>query len=585
MDSLIYDFCLLKAIIMRTFLSKINIPYQDYIPKTVVCLQEGYSKKFFLDDLLAGATVGIIALPLAMAFAIGAGVTPERGLFTAIIAGFLISLLGGSRVQIGGPTGAFVVIVYSVVQRHGYEGLAVATILAGIMMVLMGLARFGVFLKFIPYPVTTGFTTGIALLIFSSQIKDFFGLNIPKLPADFLEKWHSYLTCCNTWNPWALLIASSSLAMIFFLRWVYPKIPGAIGAVILATFVVYLFDLPVETIEKKFGGIPRMLPEPTLPSFSFDTVQAVFPDAITIALLGAIESLLSALVADGMAGHRHRSNGELVAQGLANIGSILFGGIPATGAIARTTANINMGAKTPFAGMIHAVTLLLLMILFAPYASKVPMPALASVLIFVAWNMSERDSFIEILKGPFSDVIVLLITFLLTILIDLTVAVQVGVILAAVLFLKKMTDSTTVKVCQLLLHENLNELPEARDSDLILRKDVPPGVTVFEINGPFFFSVANLLNDELRQLSVLPKIFILRMRKVPIVDATGMHALQEFQKKCSQKGILFLISGVREEVLKQMEKAGLKDRIGTDHFFPHVEHALAWAKNHLERAP
>lgn len=513
--------------------------WQDFVPKTYVCLKEGYTKQYFLNDLAAGITVGIIALPLAMAFAIGSGLTPERGLFTAVIAGFIISLLGGSRVQIGGPTGAFVVIVYSVVQRHGYEGLAVATLLAGIMMFLMGIARFGVFLKFIPYPVTTGFTTGIALTIFSSQIKDFFGLDIQSLPADFIQKWNLYWHYSHTWNPWAFVIAAGTLTLIFTLRKYAPKVPGAIVAVIIATILVVIFDLPVETIEKKFGGIPRMLPSPSIPLVSFSTIQAVFPDAVTIALLGAIESLLSALVADGMTGMRHRSNCELVAQGFANIGSVFFGGMPATGAIARTTANINMGAKTPFAGMIHAITLLLLMFLCAPLAAKFPMPALAALLIFVAWNMSERDNFIEIMKGPKADVIVLWITFLLTILIDLTVAVQVGVILAAILFLKKMTDSTTVKICKMLLDENLHEAPEVHDGEVIFRKDVPHGVAVFEINGPFFFAVSNLLNDELRQLRETPKYFILRMRKVPLIDASGLHALKLFQDKCKQRGIEF----------------------------------------------
>lgn len=563
---------------MRTLLSKLGINFQEYVPKTITCLREGYSKPFFYHDLGAGITVGIIALPLAMAFAIGSGLTPERGLYTAIIAGFLISLLGGSRVQIGGPTGAFVVIVYDIVQRNGYEGLAIATLMAGIMMILMGIARFGVFLKFIPYPVTTGFTTGIALVIFSSQIKDFFGLDIEKVPGDFLQQWSVYLHHAHTWNPWAFAVAAGTLAMIFFLRWLYPKIPGAIVAVVLATLAVWLFDLPVQTIQKKFGGIPRTLPSPCLPSVSFATIQALFPDAVTIALLGAIESLLSALVADGMTGHRHRSNCELVAQGFANIGSVFFGGIPATGAIARTTANINMGAKTPFAGIIHALTLLLLMLLFAPYAAKFPMPALAAVLMFVAWNMSERDSFREILKGPLSDVIVLLLTFGLTLLINLTVAVQVGVILAAVLFLKRMTDTTTVKICRILVDENLHEIPEAHDSDIILRKDVPSDVAVFEINGPFFYTVSNLLNEEMRQLAVKPSYFILRMRKCPVIDATGIHALKEFNHRCRKSGTVFLMSGLRDEVKSALVKSGVIKQVGEDRIFPHLDDALTYVR-------
>lgn len=555
---------------------------EDFIPKTYVCLKEGYTKSLFLQDLFAGFTVGIIALPLAMAFAIGSGLSPERGLFTAIIAGFLISLLGGSRVQIGGPTGAFVVIVYSIVQRHGYDGLAIATLMAGVIMILMGLARFGVFLKFIPFPVTTGFTTGIALVIFSSQIKDFLGLDIATVPADFLEKWRLYFSCCQTINPWALMISGGTLGTIFLLRALYPKLPGVIFAVVLASFFVWFFDLPVETIEKKFGGIPQGLPLPALPTFSWDKIQAVFPDALTIAMLGAIESLLSALVADSMTGYKHRSNCELLAQGVANIGSVLFGGIPATGAIARTTANINMGAKTPFAGMIHAITLLLLMMLCGPLASKFPMAALAAVLVYVAWNMSERESFKEILTGPRHDMIVLLITFALTVLIDLTVAVQVGVLLAAVLFLKQMTDKTTVKVCKVLLDENRHEAPELHDSEILFRKDIPPDTAIFEINGPFFYSVANLLNEELRLLPKQPKYFILRMRKVPVIDSTGLRALKQFNEKCQKLGIVFLLSGVHEEQLEVLKKSSVYTTLGEKRIFPHLNDALAAIRKHLK---
>ena len=563
---------------MQTFLAKLRFRYGDYIPKSLICWREGYSWRLLLNDLFAGISVGVIALPLAMAFAIGSGVRPEQGLYTAIVAGFLISLLGGSRIQIGGPTGAFIVIVYSVVQRHGYEGLAIATILAGIMMVMMGLARAGVLLKFIPYPVTTGFTTGIALVIFSSQIKDFFGLPIQNLPADFIEKWTLYAQNIHQINPWSFAIAIGTLAIILFFRRFFPKAPGIIVAVILATLAAYFFDLPIETIQKKFGGIPRTMPDPSFPAFFLEKIQAVFPDAIAIALLGAIESLLSAVVADGMTGYRHRSNIELVAQGFANIGSIIFQGIPATGAIARTTANIKMGAKTPFAGMIHAITLLLLMLLFAPAASQIPLAAMAAILVFVAWNMSELEHFFSIMKGQRSDVLVLLITFLLTILIDLTVAVQAGVLLAAVLFMKRMTDSTTIKVCKILLDENANGDPEKHDSHLIFRKDVPEGVAVFEINGPFFFGVADLLNEELRQLTVNPKIIILRMKKVPAVDATGIKALKQFQQKCKQQEIIFLLSGVRADLLHLFKKTGLEETIGHTRIFSHLSEALSYSK-------
>lgn len=561
-----------------------NYRFQDYIPKLFLCFKEGYSKKYFFNDLFAGISVGVIALPLALAFAIGSGVPPERGLFTAIVAGFLISLLGGSRVQIGGPTGAFVIVVYTIIQKHGYDGLAVATIIAGILMILMGISRFGVFLKFIPFPVTTGFTTGIALVIFTSQIKDFFGLQINEVPPQFLEKCTIFCLQAYTWNKWAFLVASSTLVLIFVLRKCYPKIPGAILAIVFATAVSYVFSLPLETIQSKFGEIPRVLPTPSFPSISYDLIKNVFPDAITIALLGAIESLLSAVVADGMTGNRHRSNCELVAQGLANIGSIIFGGIPATGAIARTSANIRMGAKTPVAGMVHSLTLLLLMLLLAPLAAKIPLCALSAVLIYVAWNMSELGHFIEILKSQKSEALILLTTFLLTVLIDLSVAVQVGVILAAVIFVKKMTDNTSVEVCRILIDENNHETTELKDSEILFRKDIPEDVTVFEINGPFFYSVADLLSETLIRLDKMPSVFILRMRKVPIVDTTGIRALKEFKLKCDQKGIIFLLSGLPEKIREKFKNTSVEATIGKDHIFSDIDSALSYVKQHKLRS-
>lgn len=552
--------------------------YKDFIPKSIVCFREGYSKEYFFNDLFAGVSVGVIALPLALAFAIASGVSPEKGLFTAIIAGFLISLLGGSRVQIGGPTGAFVIIIYAVIQKHGYDGLALATLIAAVMMVLMGLARFGVLLKFIPYPVTTGFTTGIAVVIISSQIKDFFGLEAEKIPPQFLEKCNLYCEIAHTWNLWALLIAFSTLTLIFVLRRYHPRWPSAIIAIILTTSVAYYFSLPIETIESKFGEIPRVLPSPSLPHFSYDLFKTVFPDAITIALLGAIESLLSAVVADGMIGTKHRSNGELVAQGLANIGSILFGGIPATGAIARTSANIKMGAKTLMAGMIHALTLLLLMLFLAPLAGKIPLSALAGVLIFVAWNMSELPHFIEIIRGHKGDAAILLITFFLTVLIDLAVAVQIGVILAALVFLKRMTDKTTVEICQSLVNENNNETPEANDAEILLRKDIPSDVVVFEIRGPFFYSVADLLDEALLRLDYKPRIFILRINKTPLIDATGLRAIKQFGLKCKKKGIIFMISDVDNKNYNLFINSGIGEVIGKDLMFKDIESALTYSK-------
>jgi sulfate permease, SulP family len=418
---------------MKTLLSRLGLNYREYIPKSYVCWKEGYTREIIIHDLLAGFTVGIIALPLALAFALGSGVSPEKGIYTAIVAGFLISLLGGSRVQIGGPTGAYIAIIAPIVELHGYEGLAIATLMAGVMLIFMGIARCGFFLRYVPHSVTTGFTSGLGLIIFSNQIKDFFGLDIPNIPTDFVEKWWLYFQCCHTFSTWAVVISVVSLIIIFGLRKWNPKIPGTILVVALATLLVYLFDIPVDTIEKKYNELPRTLPIPTIPRTTFDQIQVMFPSAFAIALLGAIESLLSAVVADRMTGNGHRSNCELVAQGIGNIGSVLFGGIPATGAIARTGANIRMGAKTPLAGIFHAVTLLLLMLFFAPYAAKIPFCVLGAVLIFVAWGMSDIEHFWSILKGPVADWIVLLVTFFVTIFIDLVNAVIVGVALAAIL--------------------------------------------------------------------------------------------------------------------------------------------------------
>lgn len=557
--------------------------FRDYIPKSFICWKEGYSLELFWKDLMAGVMVGIISLPLAIAIAIGSGVEPEQGLYTAIVAGFLISLLGGSRVQIGGPTGAFIVIVYSVVQRFGYEGLAIATLMAGVMMILMGLARFGILLKFIPYSVIVGFTAGIALSILSSQLKDFIGLNITEVPADFIQKWKAYFACCHTWNPWALAVGSFALGIMFFLRGRHPRVPGAIVAVILTTALVSLLELPVETIFSKFGAIPSTLPTLTLPSISFQAIQKLFPDAITIALLGGIESLLSAVVADGMIGTKHRSNCELVAQGFANIASILFGGIPATGALARTSANIKMGAQTPMAGMIHAVTILLLILFFAPLAQAIPLPTLSAVLVFIAWTMLELDQVNSILQGKSSDALVLIITFLLTVLIDLTVAVQVGVLLSAVLFMKHMSDSTMVQTCRYLIKEDLNTHSEDHDSDLIFSKHVPENTAIYEITGPFFFGVSDQLIEAFRQMDTSTNVFILRMRKVPMIDASGIHALKQFKKKCSQKGIHFLISGVQKTVRHTLEHSSVVKSIGAGNFFPTIDSALSYVREHMVR--
>lgn len=548
--------------------------WHEFLPKSVICLKDNYSFSIFRKDLAAGVTVGIVALPLAMAFAIASGVDPERGIFTAIVAGFLISLLGGSKVQIGGPTGAFVVIVYGMVGRLGYEGLLVATLMAAVLLVIMGLFRLGSWIKFVPYPLVTGFTTGIAVIIFSSQVKDFLGLKIDRLPADFLLKWKAMLSGIGSWDPMTCGVASGSLIAIILIRRFIPIIPWGIASIALATFVCWAFQLPVETVAQRYGEIPRVLPTPSLPTFDFsiESIRVLVPDAFTIALLAAIESLLSAVIADGMSGGRHKSNCELVAQGIANLGSVVFGGIPATGAIARTATNIKTGGKTPVAGMIHAITLFLFIFAFAPLVGKIPLAALSAVLVMVAWNMSELDHFRHLFKAPLGDVVILLSSFLLTILVDITVAVEVGMILAAFLFMKRMGERSGV-----ISHGIIKEGPigeDVDDPDAISKKQVPPGVEVYEVDGPLFFGVADSLKDVLHNIEFPPKVFILRMRKVPVIDASGLHALAELYEKCQRDKTVLVLSGVKGQPAKHLKKFGLEEMIGKENIFPHIDLAL-----------
>jgi SulP family sulfate permease len=567
-----------------------------YLPKSIVCLREGYTRRGLLADLLAGLTVGIIALPLAMAFGIGSipdqvihteGVSPPAmGLYTAVVAGFLISLLGGSRVQIGGPTGAFIVIVSSVAARHGYAGLATATIMAGVFIILMGLFRLGALIKFIPYPVTTGFTSGIAVIIFSSEIKDFLGLRMGEVPAEFVARWNTYFQNVGHLTPATCAVGAGSLATIVVLRRLVPRVPGMIVAVVLSALAVWLFDLgDVATIGTKFGGIPRSLPTPHLPPFSLGLVRELLPSSLTIAMLAAIESLLSAVVSDGMTGFRHKADCELVAQGIANIGSILFGGIPATGAIARTTANIKSGGRTPVAGMVHAVTLLAIMMAAAPLASRIPLAALAAVLIVVAWNMAEIDQFRYILRAPPSDVAVLLVTFALTVFADLTVAVGVGMVLASLLFMKRMAEVSNISAITREFNDGDEELGELKDPNAVARRVLPAGVEVYEINGPLFFGVADRLKDTLRTLERPPKVFILRMRRVPAIDATGLHALDEFREKCRRQGTALLLSGVHAQPMAAMLRARFDEALGPDAMFGSLDEALDRARALLGLAP
>ena len=546
-------------------------------PKLFTTLKN-YTSKQFLADLSAGTIVGIVALPLAIAFGIASGVTPEKGLITAIIAGFIISLLGGSRVQIGGPTGAFIVIVYGIVQQYGVNGLIIATIMAGVILVIMGLARFGSVIKFIPHPVVVGFTSGIALLIFSTQIKDFFGLTIENVPSEFFDKWIEYSFNFSTINYYAFGTAALALFIILIFPKITHKIPGSIVALLVTTALVQIFHFPVETIGSKFGELPSALPSPVFPQIDFAIIKNLIGPATTIAILAAIESLLSAVVADGMIGGRHRSNMELVAQGVANIITPLFGGIPATGAIARTATNIKNGGRTPVAGIIHAFVLLLITLFFGQYAKLIPMATLAAVLIVVAYNMSEWRSFIEIFKSPKSDIIVLLTTFGLTVVFDLTIAIQVGMVLAVFLFMRSMAMVTNVGI---ITRELKDDDEEAVDSNAITNKKVPDEVEVFEINGPFFFGAVSKFRDAMRFIESPPKVLIIRMRNVPAIDGTGIHALEEVYHESIKKGTQLVLSGVHTQPLMALDQSGFLKVIGEQNVLGNIDDSLDRAREIL----
>jgi SulP family sulfate permease len=559
--------------------------WSEFIPKSVICLfKEPYSFSFFRKDLFAGITVGLITLPLAMAFGIASGVLPERGLYTAVVAGFLISLLGGSRFQIGGPTGAFVVIIYDIVQRQGYNGLVIATFIASILLVIMGLARLGTLIKFIPYPLIIGFTAGIAVVLFSSQVKDFLGLQIAEMPADFLGKWHAIFKAFPTWDPWTVGVSSATLGLILVIRRFFPVVPWGVTSIVLITAACAVVDAPVATVQSRFGEVPRTIPLPCIPDIPFDVEmwRALIPDAIVIAFLAGIESLLSAVIADGMTGSRHRSNCELVGQGIGNFGSILFGGIPATGAIARTATNIKSGAKTPLAGMIHAVALFFILYLFAPAVSLMPLGALAAMLFMICWNMCEIDRFKRLLKAHKGDVTVMLTAFFLTVLVDITVAVEVGMILAAFLFMKRMSDLSRVVPVASLMDEKVEE-DKRRDPDAISKKVVPKGVEVYEINGPFFFGIADHLQRVLHELESPPKVFVLRLRYVPVIDASGLHALDEFHDKCKRAGISLILSGVKGKLAEELKEAGVQGRVGAPNICTHIDEALIRAHELLDK--
>lgn len=546
-------------------------------PKIIAVFREGYTLKQFYSDLAAGTTVGVVALPLAVAFAIASGVKPEQGLFTAIVAGFVISLLGGSRAQISGPTGAFVVIIYGIVHQYGYDGLAVATLIAGLLLALMGLCRMGALLKFIPYPVTVGFTSGIALIIFSSQVSDFLGLNLVSLPSGLIEKLIVYRENFRHLDKYSIAVGALSLVVISIWPKVTHRIPGMLVAILIATVAVKALNLPVATIGSRFGSVPNHLPAPHLPVISLALVKQMFSPAVTIAFLAALESLLAAVVADGMLGTRHRSNMELIAQGAGNVMSVLFGGIPATGAIARTATNIKSGGRTPVAGMIHALVLLLILMFFGRYAALIPLPTLAAILIVVAYNMSEWQEFRNLLRGTKSDAGVLLATFFLTVLIDLTVAIQVGVLLATFLFMQRMSNATQVtQVTDTLFDQDETE---ARDiSNLV----VPEGVEIFEIYGSLFFGAIERFKDAIRSVKQSPRVLILRMRHVQTIDASGLHTLNEFLEASNRRGVTLIVSAASPGVRTLMERTGFSESLGAENFCEDIFCALERARRLIE---
>ena len=553
---------------------------KNFTPKLVTVIREGITKKQLGHEIMAGIIVGIVALPLAIAFAIASGVSPEKGLVTAIVAGFVISVLGGSRVQIGGPTGAFIVIVYGIVQTYGISGLTIATFIAGFLLIIMGLTRFGNLLKFIPYPLVVGFTSGIAIIIFSTQIKDLLGLHTGDLPSDFISKWGVYFKHMNTFTPWAAIMGLVTVFISFTFHKVSSKIPGSLIAIILCTAVAYFFDLPVETIETKFGAIPNNIPAPMVPGVDFATLQNLIAPAFAIAILGGIESLLSAVVADGMIGGSHRSNMELVAQGAANIVSSIFGGIPATGAIARTATNIKNGARTPIAGIVHATVLLMIMIALGPMAKLIPLSCLAGILVVVSYHMGEWHNFFTLIKGNKMDTTVLLVTFFLTIIFDLVLAIEIGMVLSAFLFMKRMTDVTEFDQRTALNNNKEENADKLFDEEL---PEIPQGVVLYEINGPLFFGVAQKFQNTLTNVYEKPEIIVLRMRNVSLVDATGIYRLKETIKFFKRKHVSIILSGVRPNVKQELDKAQVFDVMDEMNAFPSIVESIQRAKQMIEK--
>ena len=558
----------------------------EFKPKLLSTLKN-YSKENFMADLMAGVIVGIVALPLAIAFGIASGVSPEKGIITAIVAGFIISLLGGSKVQIGGPTGAFIVIIYGIIQDYGIGGLTIATLLAGVLLILLGVFKLGAVIKFIPYPIIVGFTSGIALTIFTTQIADIFGLqfNGEKVPGDFIGKWLLYFKHFDTVNWWNAIVSFASVFIIAITPKFSKKIPGSLVAIVLVTIVVYLMKMYggitcIDTIGDRFT-IQSQLPDAVVPELNWEAIKNLFPVAITIAVLGAIESLLSAAVADGVIGDKHDSNTELIAQGIANVVTPIFGGIPATGAIARTMTNINNGGKTPIAGIIHAAVLLLILLLLMPLAQYIPMACLAGVLVIVSYNMSGWRTFKALLKNPKSDVTVLLITFFLTVIFDLTIAIEWGLVIACVLFMRRVMETTEISVIKNEIDPNMESDLEVHEEHLI----VPEHVEVYEINGPYFFGIATKFEDLMSQLQdhERPIVRIVRMRKVPFIDSTGIHNLTNLCEMSQKDNIQIVLSGVNEKVHKVLEKSGFYELLGEENICPNINIALERAKSIVEK--
>jgi len=550
---------------------------REFEPKLVTVFREGYTAKLFGQDLWAGIIVGIVALPLSIAFAIASGVKPEQGLITAVVAGLLISMFSGSRVQIGGPTGAFIVIIFGIVQKYGYDGLALATVMAGVMLIVMGIAKMGDVIKFIPFPVTVGFTSGIAVIIFTSQVPDFLGLHLAHNPEKFWDKWIAFAQHIPTIDPYAVSISIITILIILFWRKVTDKLPGPLIAILVTTSITHVLHWPLQTIGSRFGNVPHTFPMPHIPYINWDLIIKLSPPALTIALLAGIESLLSAVVADGMTGRRHRSNMELIAQGIANLASPLFGGIPATGAIARTATNIKNGGQTPVSGIVHALTVLVMFLFLGQWASLIPMATLAGILVLVAYNMGEWSMFAKLFRSPKSDIMVLLTTFLLTVFVDLTVAIEVGIVLAAFLFMKRMIEVTQVNY----LNQG-NESDEwILDPEMMDAINIPPGIEIFEINGPFFFGAADKFRDTMNQMKRRPKVLILRMRFVPAMDATGLSALEDLLGKAKKDKMEVILSGVHAQPLKVMKEAGIIEMLGEDHFHWDIKTCVAYAKRSL----